>query len=301
MAPALAARVARCHNNRKNGIVVGTDQITLYCPLRTDHGNMDTGTHPMLEAIALTKRYGDGTLALDGLSFKVFPGQVYVMLGGNGAGKSTALNLFLNFIEPTSGEARVDDIVTHRYPLKAKKRVAYVSENVMLYPNFTAVQNLDFFARLGTHKKFSRDAYRDVLLRVGLEEEAHNRRLKGFSKGMRQKCGIAIAVLRDAPAILLDEPTSGLDPKAAFEFINLLLSLREEGHAILMSTHDIFRAKRVADQVGIINEGRLVMQRSRDELMDEDLEALYVRYITGQQQEDGGIVEFAPSMTTAHV
>ncbi len=259
--------------------------------METDQDGQLAGTngtpgppHPMLEARDLSKRYEDGQLALDRLSMEVWSGQIYVMLGGNGAGKTTAINLFLNFIEPTDGEARVDNIVTHEYPLEAKKRLAYVSENVMLYPNFTAVQNLDFFARLGTDRKFTRDEYRDVLRRVGLQEEAHHRRLKGFSKGMRQKCGIAIAILRDAPAILLDEPTSGLDPKAAFEFIHLLLSLREEGKAILMSTHDIFRAKRLADQVGIINEGRLVMQKSRAELVDEDLEKLYVHYIAGETQ-----------------
>jgi ABC-2 type transport system ATP-binding protein len=102
---------------------------------------------------------------------------------------------------------------------------------------------------------------------------------------MRQKCGIAIAILKDAPAILLDEPTSGLDPKAAFEFIHLLESLREEGKAILMSTHDIFRAKEVADLVGIMNEGHLVMQRNRDDLVGEDLEKLYVEYMAGYMEE----------------
>ena len=240
---------------------------------------------PMLEADNLTKRYEDDTLALDHVSFSVHPGQVYAMLGGNGAGKTTAINLFLNFIEPTEGEARVDGIVTHKEPLKAKEKLAYVSENVMLYPNFTALQNLDFFARLGGKTTYSKDDYRRVLLRVGLQEEAHDRRLKGFSKGMRQKCGIAISILKDAPAILLDEPTSGLDPKAAFEFIHLLESLREEGKAILMSTHDIFRAKEVADVVGIMNEGHLVMQRNRESLVGEDLEKLYVEYMTGYMEE----------------
>ena len=240
---------------------------------------------PMLEADGLTKRYEDGNLALDHVSFDVYPGQVYAMLGGNGAGKTTAINLFLNFIEPTEGEARVDGIVTHKDPLKAKAKLAYVSENVMLYPNFTALQNLDFFAKLGGNTGYSKDDYRKVLLRVGLQEEAHNRRLKGYSKGMRQKCGIAIAILKNAPAILLDEPTSGLDPKAAFEFIHLLESLREEGKAILMSTHDIFRAKEVADLVGIMNEGLLVMQRSREELEGEDLEKLYVEFMTGYMDE----------------
>ncbi len=241
--------------------------------------------HAMLEAADLTKRYEDRVLGLDHVSFAVPPGQIYAMLGANGAGKTTTINLFLNFIDPTAGEARIDGVVTHREPLEAKKRVAYVSENVMLYLQFTALQNLDYFARLGGKTNYSKDDYRRVLLRVGLQEEAHHKRLKGFSKGMRQKCGIAIAMLKDAPAILLDEPTSGLDPQAAFEFIRLLRELREEGKAILLSTHDIFRAKELADTVGIMNAGRLVMQRTRDELAGEDLEKLYMHYIAGTKGE----------------
>ena len=235
----------------------------------------------MFEAIGLTKRYEDGVLALDHISFAVKPGEVYAMLGGNGAGKTTTINLFLNFIEPTDGEARINGIVTHRDPLRAKANVAFVSENVMLYPNFTAIQNLDYFTRLSGRPAPPRSAYREVLLRVGLQEEAHGKRLKGFSKGMRQKCGIAIAIMKNAPAILLDEPTSGLDPQAGFEFIGLLKSLRNEGKAILMSTHDIFRAKEVADVVGIMNRGRLVMQRPSRDLAGEDLETLYMQHIAG--------------------
>ena len=237
---------------------------------------------PMLEAVNLTKRYEDGVLGLDHVSFSVQSGQIYAMLGANGAGKTTTINLFLNFIEPTEGEARIDGVVTHREPLQAKQRVAYVSENVMLYLQFTALQNLDYFARLGGKTQYTKEDYRRALLRVGLQEESHHKRLKGFSKGMRQKCGIAIAMLKDAPAILLDEPTSGLDPQAAFEFVRLLEELRNEGRAILMSTHDIFRAKELADTVGIMNQGRLVMQRTRAELGGENLEALYMHYIGGQ-------------------
>lgn len=240
---------------------------------------------PLLEAENLTKRYEDGVLALDHVSFAVQPKQIYAMLGANGAGKTTAINLFLNFIEPTEGEARIDGVVTHKDPLLAKQQVAYVSENVMLYPNFTAIQNLDFFARLGGKTNYTKEDYRRVLLRVGLQEEAHNKRLKGFSKGMRQKCGIAIAILKDAPAILLDEPTSGLDPKAGFEFMQLLHSLREEGKAILMSTHDIFRAKEIADTVGIMKQGQLVMQRTAAELAGESLEDLYMAFMAGHVAE----------------
>ncbi len=240
-----------------------------------------TGTNPMLEAVQLTKRYEDGVLALDHVDFSVNRGEIFAVLGGNGAGKTTTINLFLNFIEPSEGEARINGIVTHQEPLRAKQFVAYVSENVMLYPNFTAIQNLDYFARLGGKTQYTRDDYRSVLLRVGLAEEAHGKRLKGFSKGMRQKCGIAIAILKDAPAVLLDEPTSGLDPQAGHDFLRLLESLRAEGKAILMSTHDIFRAKEVADTVAIMDEGRIIMQRQAADLVGQDLEALYMQYMAG--------------------
>lgn len=237
--------------------------------------------YPVLEAVNLTKQYEQGITALDNVSFAVRPGEVYTMLGGNGAGKTTTINLFLNFIEPTSGEAKINGIPTHKEPLKAKSKVAFVSENVMLYNNFTAIQNLDYFAKLGGKTNLTNDDYKKVLNRVGLQEEAHHKKLKEYSKGMRQKCGIAIAILKDADAIILDEPTSGLDPKAGYEFINLLLSLKSEGKAILMSTHDIFRAKEIADTVGIMNRGKLVMQRQSRELEGENLEKLYMEFMAG--------------------
>ena len=241
---------------------------------------------PLLEAVNLTKRYEDGVLALDHTNFAVHPGEIFAMLGANGAGKTTTINLFLNFIEPTEGEARINGLVTHKEPLLAKQHVSYVSENVMLYPNFTAVQNLDYFARLGGKVTYTEQDYRQVLLRVGLAEEAHHKRLKGFSKGMRQKCGIAIAILKDAPAILLDEPTSGLDPKAGYEFQLLLASLRSEGKAILMSTHDIFRAKEIADTIAIMNNGRIVMQEPAAKLVGQDLERLYMQYMAGHSNAE---------------
>lgn len=241
--------------------------------------------HIMLEADNLSKRYEDGVLALDNVSFEVKSGEIFAMLGGNGAGKTTAINLFLNFIEPTSGEARINGISTHIEPLEAKKQIAYVSENVMLYENFTALQNLDFFTQIGGKTECSSSDYRDVLLRVGLAEDAHNKRLKNFSKGMRQKCGIAIAILKDAPAILLDEPTSGLDPQAGHDFIQLLDSLRGEGKAILMSTHDIFRAKEISDTIAFIDKGRIIMQKSAAEIAGENLVDLYMQYMSGHSDE----------------
>jgi ABC-2 type transport system ATP-binding protein len=238
-------------------------------------------SQPVFEAVGLTKRYEDGVLALDHIDFAVHPGQIYAMLGANGAGKTTTINIFLNFLEPTDGEARINGISTHKEPLKARTQIAYVSENVMLYPSFTAMQNLDYFTRLGGQNHHTRDNYHRVLERVGLQPEAHDKKLRGFSKGMRQKCGLAIAILKNAPAIVLDEPTSGLDPQAGFEFTQLLRSIRDEGKAILMSTHDIFRAREIASTVGILSRGRLVMQRSADELVGADLERLYLEHMAG--------------------
>jgi ABC-2 type transport system ATP-binding protein len=233
----------------------------------------------MLEAIDLTKRYEDGLLALDHLNLKVEAGETFCLLGANGAGKTTTINLFLDFIPPTDGAAHINGFEVACDPLAAKKHVAYVSENVMLYGNFTARQNLDFFARLSGRQDLSRDDYYMVLRRVGLQEKAFEQRVKQFSKGMRQKLGIAIAIVKDSPAVLLDEPTSGLDPKAAAELMALLGELRDDGKAIFMSTHDLFRAKEHADRVGIMKEGRLVMLRTREELAEEDLERLYLDYM----------------------
>lgn len=246
---------------------------------------MATETTPVLQANQLTKQYEDGHLALDHISFSIRPGEIYAMLGGNGAGKTTTINLFLNLIEPTEGEARIMGHITHREPLLAKQHVAFVSENVMLYGNFTALQNLDYFARLSGKQSHTNDDYTQALLRVGLSQEVHRRKVREFSKGMRQKCGIAIAILKDASAILLDEPTSGLDPKAGFDFLRLLESLRNEGKAILMSTHDIFRAKEIADTVAIMNRGRILLEEPVSKLANQDLEQLYLQYMAGHNTE----------------
>jgi len=230
----------------------------------------------MLQAVGLTKRYEDGLLALDHLDLTVNEGELFCLLGANGAGKTTTVNLFLNFIEPTEGTPLVDGIDVTRQPLEAKKHVSYVSENVMLYENFTARQNLDFFAKLGGKGTLARGDLDAVLARVGLQAGAFDRRLRAFSKGMRQKLGIAIAITKDAGNIILDEPTSGLDPKAGAEFMALLHALRGEGRAILMSTHDIFRAREHADRVGIMREGRLMAVLTREDLARQDLHKLYL-------------------------
>ena len=241
----------------------------------------------LIEAIDLTKRYEDGPLALDVLNIKVGPKEIYCLLGANGAGKTTAINILLNYIQPTSGRALINGIDVTKNPLEARKYVAYVSEDVMLYGNFTARQNLDFFAKLGGKRGLKRDDYYMVLREVGLQEEAFEQQVKKLSKGMRQKVGIAIAIIRDSLAIILDEPTAGLDPKAVADFMDILNGLRERGKAILISTHDIFRAREIADRVGILKEGRKVLERPRQEFEKDDLQALYLDYMRGGYTMEG--------------
>ena len=146
--------------------------------------NINTNVEqPYLEAVNLTKQYEDGVLALDHIAFRVMPGQIFTMLGGNGAGKTTTINLFLNFIDPSDGEARVKGIVTHKNPLEAKKHIAYVSENVMLYPHFSAIQNLRFFTRIGGRTDITDDDLHSTLFRVGLQEDVHSQETKGLFQG----------------------------------------------------------------------------------------------------------------------
>ena len=246
----------------------------------------------MIQAIDLTKRYEDGLLALDSLNLKVAPGEIYCLLGANGAGKTTAINLFLNFIKPTSGLACINGIDVVKNSQEAKKYVSYLSEQVMLYGHFTARQNLEFFAKIGGRSGLTKDEYHMVLREVGLQEKAFEQKVKEFSRGMRQKVGVAIAIIKDSPAILLDEPTVGLDPKAVAEFLELLDQLRSRSKAILMSTHDIFRAKEIANRVGIMKEGRKVLERTYEDFKNEDLEALYLEYMRGGLTHE---IEFSKS------
>ena len=233
----------------------------------------------MLEAKDLTKTYEDGLTALDHLNLKIEPGEIFCMFGANGAGKTTAINLFLGFIPPTEGTALIEEIDVVKEPLKSKEHVAFVSENVMLYGNFSAFQNLDYFSKLAGKRNLTKADYAEVMKRVGLQEEAFEMRIKNFSKGMRQKLGIAVAMLKDAPNLILDEPTSGLDPRSGQEFLELLIELKEKGKSIFISSHDIFRAKYIADRVGFMLQGKFVMMKTQAELKGEDLNKLYIEYM----------------------
>ena len=197
------------------------------------------------------------------------------MIGPNGAGKTTTINLLLGFLEPSSGSAHVVGIDVAADPNGARRRLAYIPETVMLYGALSGLENLGYFAEL-SGQKLEEAELRACLSRAGLAPAAHDRPLKGYSKGMRQKVGVAIAIAKRAGALLLDEPTSGLDPKASNEFSELILGLAREGAAILMATHDLYRAKETGTRIGIMREGVLRAQYVAAELSHTALEQAYL-------------------------
>jgi len=231
----------------------------------------------MLQAIGLTKKYGEH-IALNSLDLTVERGEIFCLLGQNGAGKTTTINLFLGFTEPTSGTARVNGIEISVNAPAAKKHIAYIPEVVMLYGNLTGKENLEYFSRLAGFR-YDDETLIQLLSKAGLQKEAHHRNLSNYSKGMRQKVGIAIALAKNADAILMDEPTSGLDPKATAEFTNIAKELAADGKSILMATHDIFNAVNVGSRIGIMKQGSLVHSIHTKDITANELQDLYLETI----------------------
>jgi ABC-2 type transport system ATP-binding protein len=199
----------------------------------------------------------EGKRVLDDVSFSVAAGETYALLGGNGAGKSTTLLAFLGFLAPTAGSVRVEGREVADDVAAARAAISYLPEAATLYGHLTAYENLGYFLGLAG-KQVSRAAMDASLDIVALPPEARARRMQSFSKGMRQKTAIALALLRDTPILLLDEPTSGLDPVAIDEFHSMVKSLADQGRTILMVTHDVYGACQVADRVGLLRGGKLV-------------------------------------------
>lgn len=230
-----------------------------------------------LKASQLTKRYGD-TFAIDCLDLEVAPGETVCLLGANGAGKTTTLNLFLGFTSPTGGEALVGGRPVAEDPGAARAQLGYVPEVVSVYPLLTGAENIAFFGELAGMRADvpQRDA---ILERLRFPLEALDRRADTYSKGMRQKIGLAVALLKGARAILLDEPLSGLDPAAANDLVGILRELADDGIALLVTTHDVFRARDMATRVGILRHGRLVDLVDAAGLTGSELEKLYLTHM----------------------
>ncbi len=228
----------------------------------------------MLEAINLSKTYG-GHKALTDINLSVGPGEVYCLLGANGAGKTTTINLFMGFIKPSSGTVKINELDVTTQASETKKFLAYIPENLNLYGNLSGLENLQFFTGLGGDKP-DRELSEHLLLSVDLQTDAIHKRVSEYSKGMRQKVGIAIAKAKKARNLLMDEPTSGLDPQASNDFAQLLENMRQKNVAILMATHDLFRAKESGTHIGIMKEGKLIHELKSDKITLLELEQLYL-------------------------
>ena len=231
----------------------------------------------MIEATALRKSFG-AHRALDGMDLQVPGGEVYALLGANGAGKTTTIHLLLGFLRPDEGQVRVDGIDPAAEPQRARTVTAYIPEQVALYPNLSGLENLAYFAALAGHRLADAEG-RTLLQRAGLAPEEADRRLGAYSKGMRQKVGIAIALAKQAKVLVLDEPMSGLDPQAAGEFCALVRQVAKGGSAVLMATHDIFRARQVADRIGILRAGTKRAEVKAADLDAHELQALYLKHM----------------------
>ncbi len=221
--------------------------------------------NPVIEAKGLTKRYDTAT-AVDGVNFTVGAGEIFGLLGPNGAGKTTTILMLLGLTDITGGEARVFGHDPMREPLAVKRRVGYLPDTVGFYDNMTAADNLHYTGRLmGLRSAERREKIAAALARVGLSDVAE-KRVGTFSRGMRQRLGLAEIVMKDARIAILDEPTNGLDPQASVELLDLIRSLKSAGVSILLSSHLLDRVQSVCDRVALFNAGRIALMGTVGEL-----------------------------------
>jgi ABC-2 type transport system ATP-binding protein len=241
----------------------------------------------VIEANGLTKNYGSA-LAVDHISFGVGRGEIFGLLGPNGAGKTTTILMMLGLTEISEGEVRVLGFNPAREPLSVKRRVGYLPDTVGFYDNLTAADNLRYTARLIGFRVMEREKRIAAALdRVGLAEFADNR-VGTFSRGMRQRLGLAEIVMKGAQIAILDEPTSGLDPHATAELLGIIRGFKSEGVSVLLSSHLLERVQSVCDRVALFNGGRIVLMGSVAELGRQVLGGGYVVEI---EAEGGGLAE----------
>jgi ABC-2 type transport system ATP-binding protein len=212
----------------------------------------------VIEVVNLTKRY-NGTAAVNGISFSVARGEIFGLLGPNGAGKTTTILMLLGLSEISDGQARVLGYDPVRQPLQVKRRVGYLPDQVGFYDNLTAAENLRYTGRLmGMERGERDDKIRAALAHVGLSDVTHNR-VATFSRGMRQRLGLAEILMKDAEIAILDEPTSGLDPQATLELLNIIRGLKQHGVSVLVSSHLLERVQSVCDRVALFNQGNIAL------------------------------------------
>ncbi|MGH6780141.1 MAG: ABC transporter ATP-binding protein [Bradyrhizobium sp.] len=237
------------------------------------HKDPSPGT--VITAQGLTKLYGDAS-AVDHIGFDIRKGEVFGLLGPNGAGKTTTILMLLGLTEISAGKISVLGFDPARAPLQVKRRVGYLPDSVGFYDHMTAIENLSYIARLmGLSRAERSQRISEALARVRLTEVADNR-VATFSRGMRQRLGLADIIVKRAEIAILDEPTSGLDPQATLEFLDLIGELKAEGVTVLLSSHMLDQVQRVCDRVALFQAGHIVMMGSVAELSVRVLGAGFV-------------------------
>jgi ABC-2 type transport system ATP-binding protein len=242
---------------------------------------------PVIVTEELTKTY-KGRVAVDHLTFSVKEGEIFGFLGPNGAGKTTTLLMLLGLTEPTSGQLRVMGLDPVREPIKVKSRVGYLQENMGFYSDLNGRQMLRFIAELnGIAGREAEPRIDAALETVGLSDEPH-KKIAAYSRGMRQRLGIAELLIKDSRVAFLDEPTLGLDPDATQRIMALIEGLaRQQRMTILLSSHQLHQVQKVCHRVGIMIKGRLVASGDMDQLAREKfgldreeftLEEIYMKY-----------------------
>ncbi len=213
-----------------------------------------------IEIKGLTKKYG-GRIAVDNLNLTIDKGEIFGLLGPNGAGKSTTILMILGLTEVDSGSVKVCGIDSSRYPLEVKKKVGYLPEDVGFYNDYSGLQNLMYIARLNDIlEEGAKKAALDILAEVGLDDVMHNK-VASYSRGMRQRLGLADVLIKNPEVIILDEPTLGLDPEGVKKFLQLIVRLsRKKGITVLFSSHHLHQIQQVCDRVGIFVKGKMLAE-----------------------------------------
>ncbi|NLC10882.1 MAG: ABC transporter ATP-binding protein [Firmicutes bacterium] len=212
----------------------------------------------VIQINGLTKRYGQ-QIAVDNLSLTVHRGEIFGLLGPNGAGKTTTILMLLGLSEPTAGKIKVCGIDPTFQPLLVKEKVGYLPDEVGFYENLSGLDNLLYTAALNRiEEPVAKEKAKDLLKQVGLTEKA-NEKVQTYSRGMKQRLGLADILIKEPEVIILDEPTNGIDPEGVRELLALIKQLsRERNMTVLLSSHQLHQVQQICDRVGLFVEGKLI-------------------------------------------
>lgn len=242
----------------------------------------------VIELTGLTKKYG-GFTAVNDLNLTVEKGDIFGLLGPNGAGKSTTILMMLGLTEPTDGSVMVCGINSTTHPIEVKRKVGYLPEDVGFYDDMTGLENLVYTAQLnGISKEEAVRKAVQLLDRVGLSNDGKKKAGK-YSRGMRQRLGLADVLIKEPEVIILDEPTSGIDPSGVREFMDLIRQLsHKDGQTVLFSSHHLDQVQQVCNRVGLFSSGKLLADIRLAELQKEEhaLEHIYNRYFEGGKDHE---------------